>query len=255
MLGLRSDGGYAELVSVPRREPHCRFLRTSISSTAAAFPLTFLTAWHMLITRAGLRDGDVVLVLAGGSGVGQAAIQLGAAFRRARLRDGRAGQSGSDPRARRRAGFDHYAGDFREGTAGRVDSAGRGADIVIEHVGGGDLGWDRQRPRAARPAAAPRDVRRDDRPRGRDRSASPVRAAAVAARILHGPLRRARDGRAAALRRHQVDAGHRRGASARARPPTRSGGSKRRANSERSCLGGLIERLGTLRLAFRQSGR
>ena len=48
--------------------------------TAAAFPLTFLTAWHMLVTRADLREGDVVLVLAGGSGVGQAAIQLARHF-------------------------------------------------------------------------------------------------------------------------------------------------------------------------------
>src|SRR5258706_986415 len=75
VLGLRSDGGYAELVSVPVENlipipPHVDFI------TAAAFPLTFLTAWHMLMTRAGLRAGDVVLVLAGGSGVGQAAIPL-----------------------------------------------------------------------------------------------------------------------------------------------------------------------------------
>ena len=43
---------------------------------AAAFPLTFLTAWHMLMTRAQLKRGEDVLVLAAGSGVGQAAIQI-----------------------------------------------------------------------------------------------------------------------------------------------------------------------------------
>ena len=43
---------------------------------AAAFPLTFLTAWHMLMTRARLQRGEDVLVLAAGSGVGQAAIQI-----------------------------------------------------------------------------------------------------------------------------------------------------------------------------------
>ena len=43
---------------------------------AAAFPLTFLTAWHMLVTRAKVRPGEDVLVLGAGSGVGQAAIQI-----------------------------------------------------------------------------------------------------------------------------------------------------------------------------------
>ena len=43
---------------------------------AAAFPLTFLTAWHMLVTKAQVAKGEEVLVLAAGSGVGQAAIQV-----------------------------------------------------------------------------------------------------------------------------------------------------------------------------------
>src|SRR6185436_15803584 len=43
---------------------------------AAAFPLSFLTAWQMLFTRARLRSSETVLVLAAGSGVGQAAVQL-----------------------------------------------------------------------------------------------------------------------------------------------------------------------------------
>src|SRR2546422_10029703 len=42
----------------------------------AAFPLVFLTAWHMLVARARVRVGDDVLVHAGGSGVGTAAIQI-----------------------------------------------------------------------------------------------------------------------------------------------------------------------------------
>src|SRR5262245_605390 len=75
VLGYRHhDGGYAELVKVPAQNlvaipDHIEFVE------AAAFPLTFLTAWHMLVTRAQLRPGEDVLVLAAGSGVGQAAIQ------------------------------------------------------------------------------------------------------------------------------------------------------------------------------------
>jgi NADPH:quinone reductase-like Zn-dependent oxidoreductase len=69
VIGLMSDGGYAELVSVPVGNvvpvpDGVTFL------DAAAFPLTFLTAWHMLVTIARVREREVVLVLAGGSGVG-----------------------------------------------------------------------------------------------------------------------------------------------------------------------------------------
>ena len=54
VLGLLSDGGYAELVSVPVGSllpipDHVGFVE------AAAFPLTFLTAWHMLADRAAVQ--------------------------------------------------------------------------------------------------------------------------------------------------------------------------------------------------------
>ena len=138
VLGLRSDGGYAELVSVPAENliaipAHVDFIR------AAAFPLTFLTAWHMLVTRAGLREGDVVLVLAGGSGVGQAAIQLARHF------GARVFATSAPAKADRTLAlgaervFDHYGGDFSREVRGLT--GGRGADIVIEHVG--EATWDR----------------------------------------------------------------------------------------------------------------
>ena len=138
VLGLRSDGGYAELVSVPLENlialpDHIDF------SAAAAFPLTFLTAWHMLITRAGLRAGDVVLVLAGASGVGQAAIQLARHF------GARVFATSAPAKAERTRAigaehvFDHYSGDYARDVKRLTD--GRGADIVVEHVG--EATWDR----------------------------------------------------------------------------------------------------------------
>src|SRR5436190_4475515 len=138
VLGLRSDGGYAELVSVPAENliaipPHIDFI------TAAAFPLTFLTAWHMLITRGGLREGDVVLVLAGGSGVGQAAIQLARHFGARVFATSAAGKSERTRALGAEHVFDHYAGDYSREL--RERTGGRGADIVIEHVG--DATWDR----------------------------------------------------------------------------------------------------------------
>jgi NADPH:quinone reductase-like Zn-dependent oxidoreductase len=138
VLGLRSDGGYAELVSVPAENlipipAHLGLV------TAAAFPLTFLTAWHMLVTRGGLRDGDVVLVLAGGSGVGQAAIQLARHFGARVLATSAPSKADRTRALGAEEVFDHYAGDFSKEV--RRATGGRGADIVIEHVG--EATWDR----------------------------------------------------------------------------------------------------------------
>ncbi len=122
VLGLRSDGGYAELVSVPGENlvpipAHIDFV------TAAAFPLTFLTAWHMLITRAQLQPGETVLVLAGGSGVGQAAIQVARMRRRARPGDLGASQDGSHPGAWSRRGPGSLRGRFLERGRGASPTA------------------------------------------------------------------------------------------------------------------------------------
>src|SRR4029453_10672906 len=138
VLGLQSDGGYAELVSVPVENliaipDHVEF------PVAAAFPLTFLTAWHMLVTRAGVRAGDVVLVLAGGSGVGQAAIQLARHFGARVFATAAAAKADRTLAPGAERVFDPYAGDFSRDVRGLT--GGRGADIVIEHVG--DATWDR----------------------------------------------------------------------------------------------------------------
>jgi NADPH:quinone reductase-like Zn-dependent oxidoreductase len=138
VLGLQSDGGYAELIAVPDENlvpipAHVEFVQ------AAAFPLTFLTAWHMLIDRAALQEGETVLVLAGGSGVGQAAIQIARHFGARVL-----ATSAPDKMERCRAlgaeaVFDHYAGDFASEVRDATNR--RGVDIVVEHVG--EATWDR----------------------------------------------------------------------------------------------------------------
>jgi NADPH:quinone reductase-like Zn-dependent oxidoreductase len=138
LLGFQSDGGYAEMISTPLDNlipipAHVDFI------TAAAFPLTFLTAWHMLVTRANLSEYDTVLVLAGGSGVGQAAIQLARVFG-ARVFATSAPEKMDRTRALgAEAVFDHYAGDYAKEV--KRATAGRGADVVVEHVG--EATWDR----------------------------------------------------------------------------------------------------------------
>ena len=75
VIGRRRNGGYAELVSVPAVNclPYPENLKWE---QAAAIPLVFTTAWHMLVTRAAVRPGEDVLVVGAGSGVGSAAVAI-----------------------------------------------------------------------------------------------------------------------------------------------------------------------------------
>jgi len=133
ILGYRTDGGYAELVKVPVQNlvpipPSVGYV------AAAAFPLTFVTAWHMLVTRAQVRPGEDVLVLAAGSGVGQAAIQVAALHGARVLATG--GDAGKLEQARRLGAADvinHHTEDIAAEVKRLTNR--RGVDIVVEHVG------------------------------------------------------------------------------------------------------------------------
>jgi NADPH:quinone reductase-like Zn-dependent oxidoreductase len=75
ILGEHVRGGAAELLAIPARSlvP----IPDKMDYTAAAAPLLVtLTAWRMLILRAGLRAGEKVLVVGSGGGVNSMAIQL-----------------------------------------------------------------------------------------------------------------------------------------------------------------------------------
>lgn len=139
VLGSQSQGGYAELVRVPTA--NLIPLPDGIGLIeAAAFPLTFVTAWHMLVTRARIRPGEDVLVLGGGSGVGQAAIQI-ATLHGARV-FATAGTDEKLARARELGAYEvinHHTQDL-PAEIRRVTNK-RGVDVVIEHVGVAT--WDR----------------------------------------------------------------------------------------------------------------
>ncbi len=75
ILGEHIRGGYAEYVCVPRQNILPKPKKLSFEA-AACLPLTFLTAWTMLVRRAQLQPGETVLVHAAGSGVGSAGIQI-----------------------------------------------------------------------------------------------------------------------------------------------------------------------------------
>lgn len=138
LLGEDRDGGYAERVPVPRRNvfPLPRGLSYA---EAAAIPLVFLTAWHMLAARAELRAHEDVLLHAAGSGVTTAGIQI------ARLLGARrifVTSSSADKLAKALAlgathGLETGAGDFAR--AVREATGGKGVDVVFDHVGGATL--------------------------------------------------------------------------------------------------------------------
>lgn len=134
VLGRRRNGGYAGKVSVP--VSNCLRFPSNLSWTqAAAVPLVFMTAWHMLVGRAHVRPGEDVLVIGAGSGVGSAAVQI------ARLHGARviATAGSEDKRARARAlGAAETVDHARDDLAAEVRrlTGGRGVDVVFEHVGG-----------------------------------------------------------------------------------------------------------------------
>ena len=135
LLGEHRDGGYAELVTVPRR--NILPLPAGLSYVeAAALPLGFLTAWHMLTARAALAPHEDILLHAAGSGVTSAGIQI------ARLLGARrilvtAGSEEKLARARELGathGILYNQGDFVR--AAREATHGEGVDVVFDHVGG-----------------------------------------------------------------------------------------------------------------------
>jgi NADPH:quinone reductase-like Zn-dependent oxidoreductase len=101
---------------------------------AAAAPLVFLTAWHMLFGRAGLQAGEDVLVLAASSGVGMAAIQIAKMFHCRVI----ATAGGDAKMAKAKAlGADYVIDHYQQDISAEVKkiTEKRGVDVVFEHVG------------------------------------------------------------------------------------------------------------------------
>jgi NADPH:quinone reductase-like Zn-dependent oxidoreductase len=133
VFGVFVDGGYAEYVKSP--EVNVVRIPGDLSfDEAAAVPLVFLTAWHMLFTRAQLKPGEDVLVIGGGSGVGSAAIQIAKSVG-ARV----IATVGADWKLEkaRALGADEVINHSQQSISGEVRrfTGKRGADVIVEHVG------------------------------------------------------------------------------------------------------------------------
>lgn len=133
MYGFHIDGFLRERLNVPARLA-VRAPAGVDAVAAACAPITFGTVEHMLFDNAKLRSGETILVHAGGSGIGSAAIQLAKA----------AGATvittvGTESKAAMAAelGADHviiYTAERFERRVRKL-TGGKGADVVFEHVG------------------------------------------------------------------------------------------------------------------------
>jgi NADPH:quinone reductase-like Zn-dependent oxidoreductase len=133
LFGYGIGGGDTELLAAP--EYAVIPIPSDLSfEHAAAVPLVFLTAWHMLMARARLQPGEDVLVLAASSGVGSAAIQIAKMFQCRVI----ATAGGEEKLAKaRELGADHVIDHYRQDISAEVRkiTGKRGVDVVFEHVG------------------------------------------------------------------------------------------------------------------------
>jgi zinc-binding alcohol dehydrogenase/oxidoreductase len=132
IVGETRDGTHAELIAVPAAFVHPIPGDLSFEE-AAAFPLTFETAYRMLVTRARLQAGEWVLVWGVGGGVASAAVALAKALGAKVIvtsssdeKLARASELGAD------ATVNHATGDV---VAVVKEVTGGGAHVVVDDVG------------------------------------------------------------------------------------------------------------------------
>jgi NADPH:quinone reductase-like Zn-dependent oxidoreductase len=133
VIGEHTDGTHAEQIAIPGSNVYP--IPDGLSfEEAAAFPLVFETVYRMLVTRAGLKEGEWVLAWGAGSGIGSATLVIGKALG-ARV----VATSSSDAKLERARGLgadvivNHTTGDVLEAVKEATDGAG--VDVVVEHVG------------------------------------------------------------------------------------------------------------------------
>jgi NADPH:quinone reductase-like Zn-dependent oxidoreductase len=132
VIGEHGDGTNAQLIAVP--EANVYPIPDGLSfEEAAAFPLVFETAYRMLVTRAGLREGEWVLLWGIGGGVSTAGLAIAKALGARTIVT-----SSSDAKLERarelgaEVTINHGTTDVK---AAVKEATGRGADVVVDHVG------------------------------------------------------------------------------------------------------------------------
>jgi NADPH2:quinone reductase len=131
VAALVSGGAYAQYCVA--HETHALPVPAGLTALeAAAVPETFMTVWHNVFERGGLKSGETFLVHGGTSGIGTVAIQLGKAFG-ARV----IATAGSAEKcdACRRLGAD-IAVNYKDEDFVAVTKKAGGANVILDMVGG-----------------------------------------------------------------------------------------------------------------------
>jgi NADPH:quinone reductase-like Zn-dependent oxidoreductase len=133
VVGASGDGGYAERCVVPAT--HALEIPDSVDfAEAATWPTAYSTAWHALFASGELRLGETVVIHGASSGVSSAAIQLAARAGATVIATAR-GEEKLDWAAKLGAHLTINSQRADIATAVREATDGRGADLVIDHVG------------------------------------------------------------------------------------------------------------------------
>ena len=133
LLGMPSEGTYAEFVKVPAANVHARPVHLTIEE-AAALPLASVTAYRALVTRGGLQPGEIVVITGIGGGVALAAltiaVSLGAAVY---VTSGSERKIAMAKQHGAAEGVIHHAKDWSRTL---VEMIGRRPDVVVDGAGG-----------------------------------------------------------------------------------------------------------------------
>jgi len=134
VTALVSGGGYAQYCIA--HESHALPIPRGLTAAeSAAVPETFLTVWHNVFERGGLRAGETLLVHGGSSGIGTVAIQLAKAFgARVVTTAGSAEKCDACRRLGADVAVNYRTEDFVPLTKGAT--GGAGADVILDMVGG-----------------------------------------------------------------------------------------------------------------------
>ena len=134
VCALVAGGGYAQYVSAPAVQ--CLPAPAPLSlEQAAVLPETFFTVWLNVFERARLKKGETLLVHGGASGIGTTAILLGKAFdAHVIVTAGSAQKCAACRELGADVAINYREVDFVEATLRATD--GRGADVILDMVGG-----------------------------------------------------------------------------------------------------------------------
>lgn len=138
VCALLAGGGYAQYASAPAVQ--CLPVPPSLSlEEAAVLPETFFTVWLNVFERARLQRGETLLVHGGSSGIGTTAILLGTAFGTHVIVTAGSAQKCAACRALgAELAINYHESDFVAATLRATQ--GRGADVILDIVGGDYVG-------------------------------------------------------------------------------------------------------------------